>query len=83
MVNEEFGRILDHEVYEAVSGGEIIGEYPDDKPYPSVLIFGKTMTDRPLHMVCAYSKEENLAIIVTVYHPHRDLWIDYKRRRKS
>jgi hypothetical protein len=81
MVNEEFGRILDHEVYEAVSGGEVIGEYPEDKPYPSVLIFGRTMTDRPLHIVSAYNDEENLAIIITVYHPDPDLWIDYKRRR--
>ncbi len=82
MENEGFGRIHDREVYEAVSGGEVIEEYIEDKPYPGVLIFGKTMAERPLHIVCAYNKEENLAIIITVYHPNPELWIDYKRRRK-
>jgi hypothetical protein len=82
MENEEFGRILDHEVCETVYSGEVIEEYPEDKPYPSVLIFGRTMADRPLHIVCAYNKREDLAIIITVYHPNPELWTEYKRRRK-
>lgn len=44
MENEELGRIFEHEVYEAVCSGEVIEEYPEDKPYPSVLIFGKMIT---------------------------------------
>ena len=32
MENEEFGRIYEHEVYEAISSGEVIEEYPDDRP---------------------------------------------------
>jgi hypothetical protein len=83
MENEEFGRILDYEVYEAVCSGEIIEEYPEDRPYPSILIFGKTKADRPLHILCAYNEDENLTIIITVYHPDPNLWIEYKRRRKS
>lgn len=79
---EEFGRIFEHEVYEAVCAGEVIEEYPEDKPYPSVLIFGRTISDRPLHIVCAYNMEENLSIIITVYQPDPELWIDYKRRKK-
>ncbi len=47
MENEEFGRILEHEVYEAVCNGEITEEYPDDKPYPTGLVFGRTKADRP------------------------------------
>lgn len=82
MENEEFGRVLEHEVYEAIWNGEVIEEYPDDKPYPSVLIFGRTKMKRPLHIVCAYNKEENLAIIITVYHPDPNLWIEYKRRKE-
>ena len=58
MENEEFGRIVEREVYEDTYNGEVIEEYPDDKPYPSALIFGKTTTDRPLHMVCAYAEVE-------------------------
>ena len=30
MEDEEFGRILDHEVYEAVCNGEVVEEYPED-----------------------------------------------------
>ena len=82
MENEEFGRILDHEVYEAICNGKVIEKYPEDKPYPSVLILGRTKTNRPLHIVCAYNQDENLAIIITVYHPNPNLWIRYERRRK-
>lgn len=79
---EEFGRVFDHEVFEAVCNGEIIEEYLEDRPYPSVLIFGRTALDRPLHIVCAYNVEENLAIVITVYHPDPELWVEYKGRKK-
>jgi len=80
---EDFGRIFDHEVYEAVCSGEVIEEYLDDKPYPSALIYGSTMSNRPLHVVCAYNAQETLSIIITVYQPDPKLWIDYKRRKKA
>lgn len=79
---EEFGRIFDYEVYEAVCSGEVIEEYPEDTPYPSVLILGRTSISRPLHIVCAYNKEESLAIVITVYQPDPELWIEYKRRKE-
>lgn len=82
MENEEFGKIFEHEVYEVIQNGEAIEEYPEDKPYPSVLIFGITATGRPLHVVCAYGETDNLAIVVTVYHPNEELWIDFRRRKK-
>lgn len=82
METEEFGRILDNEVYEAVCNGEVIEEYPDDRPYPSFLIFGKTAVARPLHIVCAYNANEDMAIVITVYQPDPELWIDFKRRKK-
>ena len=81
MENEEFGRILDKEIFESVINGEVIEKYLTDKPYPSVLIFGETNIGRPLHTVCSYNKDEETTIIITVYHPDPDLWIDYKRRR--
>ena len=83
MENEELGRIHDYEVYEAVCNGEVIEEYSEDKPYPSCLMFGMTKSKRPLHVVCAYNNEEQLVIIITVYHPNPDLWIANKTRRKS
>lgn len=82
MENEEFGRILDREVYEAISNGEIIEEYWTDKPYPSVLIYGRTNSNRPLHIVCAYNEDDGLVIVITVYHPNPDLWIKYRKRKR-
>ena len=80
MENEEFGKIFDKEVSEAIYKGEVIEEYPEDKPYPSVLIYGRTTAGRPLHIVCAYDQGENLVVVITVYHPNPELWVEYKRR---
>ena len=81
MQMEESGRISDREVGEALSGGEIIREYPDDKPYPSALIAGITAGGRALHVVCAFNQGERLAIVVTVYQPSPELWIEQKQRK--
>ncbi len=69
MKQEEFGEISEREVFEAVFSGDVIEEYPDDTPYQSALIFGKTYPHRPVHLVCAYAPEEQQVIVVTVYHP--------------
>lgn len=63
MRNEEFGPIFDEEVYEAIINGEILAEYPEDIPYPSVLIYGKTKNQRPVHVVSYYNHEEKMAIV--------------------
>ncbi len=62
--------------------GEAIEEYPHVKPYPSALIFGTTRANRPLHIVCAYDDLEDRAVIVTVYQPQPDRWVEYRRRKK-
>lgn len=82
MENDELGKIFDNEVEEAIYNGSIITEYPKDKPYPSVLIFGLTKKNRPIHVVCAYNKDDKNAIIVTVYHPDPTVWKENKWRRK-
>ena len=74
--NEKFGQITDNEVFECILSGQIIESYSDDKPYPSVLIFGNTSNNRALHCVCACSQEDNLAIVIIVYFPDPELWID-------
>ena len=55
MESEELGEIMEQDVFEAVTRGKIIEDYPDDEPYQSCLIYGRTSRDRPLHVVCAYS----------------------------
>lgn len=81
MEKEEFGEIKDKEVCETVLNGKITETYPEDEPYPSCLIYGKTSGNRPLHVVCAYSKDSDMAIIITVYQPNPDQWIDLERRK--
>jgi hypothetical protein len=82
MQAEESGPIGDQEVYEAICAGETIEEYPDDRPYPSALIFGTTRASRPLHVVCAYDDREDRTVVVTVYQPEPDRWAEYRRRKK-
>jgi len=82
MEGEESGVIKDEEVFETVSTGKIIETYPEDEPYPSCLIYGTTSKKRPLHVVCAYADDENLSIIITVYQPLPERWIDFTRRKK-
>lgn len=79
---EELGRIKENEVFKAVQSGEIIQDYPDDKPYPSVLVLGFTRPKKPLHIVCAYDKKDDLVIIITAYRPDPKRWINSRRRKK-
>jgi len=82
MHEEEFGLIKEQEVYEAVLDGEVIEDYSDDKPHPSILIYGNSTRDKPLHIVCAYSNEDDMTIVVTVYQPDPYLWDEYRRRKQ-
>ena len=82
MIHEEFGRIYEQEVYEAICTGEVIEEYPDDAPYPSSLIYRTTKTGRLIHTLAAYDAQGDLTIIITVYQPNPSLWDDFKRRKR-
>lgn len=68
------------EVYQAIAGGEIIEDYPNDKYGPSCLILGKTNKGRILHIHCSYPSRE-LVKIITLYEPDPVRWIEYKQRR--
>ena len=81
MAGEEFGEIREQEINEVVLSGKIIEIFPDDEPYPSCLIYGRTPENRPLHVVCAYSKESDIVIIITVYQPDPARWSDFERRK--
>jgi hypothetical protein len=68
------------ELREAITGGEVIEVYPDDKYGPSCLIFGMTSIGRPLHVQCS-DPSRPIVKIVTVYEPDPALWIEFKVRR--
>ena len=68
------------EMHEAVTNGEIIEDYPDDKYGPSCLILGFTQAGRPLHIQCSYPSRP-LVKIITLYEPNPAQWIDFRVRR--
>jgi hypothetical protein len=63
-----------------ISSGEIIEDYPDDEPCPSVLIVG-FINSIAYHTVVAVCTDH--IRIITVYIPEEDKWIDYRRRRNE
>jgi hypothetical protein len=69
------------EIFYSVLTGKIIEGYPDDKPYPSCLIYGTTFKNEPVHSVWAYNEETKWAVLVTVYKPDPSKWINWQRRR--
>lgn len=73
-------RIEIREVREAVAGGEVIEDYPDDKYGPSCLIFDTTLAGRSLHVQCSCPSQTPVKI-VTLYEPTPDHWIEFRRRR--
>jgi hypothetical protein len=69
------------EIFTSVIQGEIIKDYPEDKPYPRCLIFGENFERESIHSVWAYNKKNQWAVLITVYRPDPDKWINGKIRR--
>jgi hypothetical protein len=65
-----------------LQNGIIVNEYPDDKPYPSKLLFA-IKNERALHIVCSENKIENSIIVITAYEPSPDIWQNDNRTRKK
>lgn len=70
------------EIYFSVLNGEIIEDYPTDKPYPSCLIYGQTFSGNPIHTVWAYNAQTQWAVLITVYRPDPKRWINWRERRR-
>lgn len=71
------------EVYFSVEHGEIIEEYPTDRPYPSCLVHGETFGGDPVHSVWAYNNRTATAVLITVYRPDPTRWAgDWKTRKR-
>ncbi|MCP4112177.1 MAG: DUF4258 domain-containing protein [Desulfobacteraceae bacterium] len=68
------------EIFFSVFQGEIIEDYPNDKPYPSCLVYGNTFAGSPVHSVWAYNTENRWAVLITVYRPDQDRWINWRQR---
>ena len=68
------------DVRNVVFTGEIIEQYPEDFPFPSCLILGKTTDNRWMHIVM--SDEGSSSRIITAYFPNKEKWsADYRTRK--
>jgi len=75
-------RISRKAVKEVLKNGEIIEDYPDDKPYPSALFLG-WINGEPLHVVAAFDSLIGWCFIITAYKPDLEHFeSDYKTRRQ-
>lgn len=82
-VKQMFQRAISvDEVEYVLQNGEIIMEYPDDKPYPSQLQLASHKM-RPLHVVSSFNACDNTIVVVTAYEPSVAVWEDdFKTRKK-
>ena len=74
-------QISKDDVKNTVEFGEVVSDYPDDKPYPSKLMLW-SVNGRIIHVVVAHNRDQNDCIIITAYIPSLNIWEpDFKRRR--
>ncbi|MBW1997710.1 MAG: DUF4258 domain-containing protein [Deltaproteobacteria bacterium] len=69
------------EAFETIANGQIIEQYPDDKPFPSCLLFSKLKKGEPIHTVWAFNSATDSSVLITIYRPDPQRWIDGKIRR--
>ena len=69
------------DVTHALETGEIIERYPEDYPHPSYLIFGVTVKNAWLHVLCCISIDTLYPI--TAYYPDPNRWETDGRTRKE
>ena len=73
--------ISQEDVVSAILNGEIIEKYENDYPYPSCLVYGITINNKILHIVCGL--KENELWIITAYYPNDDKWNKNLKTRKE
>jgi len=71
------------EIYFSVLRGEIIEVYLTDKPYPSCLVYGQTFSGDPVNSVWAYNEQNRWAVLITVYRPDPNRWVNWRERREE
>lgn len=59
--------ISKEDVINCINNGKIIEKYPDERAFPSCLIFGIDLKDRKLHVVAGITDDK--LHIITVYFP--------------
>ena len=71
------------EIEEALlhNDAEIVEDYPNDPRGHSFLLLGFTGEGKPTHALC--SIHEETLVVITVYRPDPDLWVDWRVRKEG
>jgi hypothetical protein len=75
-------RIPLSEILNTIRTGEILEQYPDDKPYPSCLVYSRLNNGDPIHTVWAFNDATKASVLITTYRPDPQRWIDGRIRRR-
>lgn len=68
------------DIVNGINTGEIIKQYPEDKPLASCLILGFSVQLEHIHVVV--SCDIDFIYLITAYFPDPDMWkIDFKTRK--
>lgn len=78
---KEKDHLFIQEILETTLSGKIIENYLKDFPFPSCLILGYYKKKEPVHSVWAYDEINQIAILITVYRPDPEKWINFEKRR--
>jgi hypothetical protein len=71
------------DVKQALQSGEIIREYADDKPYPSMLVY-KVVNGKQIHVVVGREEPSRVCVIITVYIADEEIWeSDFKTKKPT
>lgn len=68
------------DITNAIETGEIIEDYPEDYPFPSCLILGKS-GEVNIHIVASINAD--MIYLITAYIPNPDKWEDDFKTRKE
>lgn len=69
------------DIVNGINTGEIIKQYPDDKPLASCLILGFSVKSEFIHIVV--SCDANFMYLITAYFPDPDIWESDLKTRKE
>lgn len=74
-------KISNQDVNLLLDSGEVIEEYGEDFPLPSILVNGLSTAENPLHAVIGIDHDMKQLHVITVYRPDHQKWSkDYTRR---
>jgi hypothetical protein len=66
--------IGENDVLQLLESGMVIEEYQEDFPFPSVLVNGVSVENRPLHAVVGIDAALRRLYLITIYEPDPSKW---------